>query len=56
MTDREQATMLIDVYTDIMRVKRAGAEQREKELDQLLRKTKVKLETLGVAVDDLMEN
>ena len=54
MTDKEQATFLIDEYTDVMRVKLANAETREKELDRLLRKTKVKLETLGVAVDDLV--
>lgn len=53
MTDKEQATMLIDVYIDMMRVKRA--EDRDKELDEQIRKTKVKLETLGVAVDNLTD-
>ena len=53
MTDKEQATMLIDVYMDMMRVKRA--EDRDKELDEQIRKTKVKLETLGVAVENLTE-
>ena len=55
MTDKEQATFLIDVYTDVMRVKKAQEPNRDKELDMLLRKTKVKLETLGVVVDDLIE-
>ena len=55
MADKVQATFLIDVYTDVMRVKLAENEARDKELDKLLRKTKVKLETLGVAVDDLIE-
>ena len=54
MTDKEQATMLIDVYMDMMRVKRA--EDRDKELDEQIRKTKVKLETLGVAVENLTED
>ena len=54
MTKEEQATFLIDVYTDVMRVKQAKDEDRDKELDSFLRKTKVKLETLGVAVDDLI--
>ena len=53
MADKEQATMLIDVYIDMMRVKRA--EDRDKELDEQIRKTKVKLETLGVAVDNLTD-
>lgn len=53
MTDKEQATMLIDVYMDMMRVKRA--QDRDKELDEQIRKTKVKLETLGVAVDNLTD-
>lgn len=53
MTDKEQATMLIDVYIDMMRVKRA--EDRDKELDEQIRKTKVKLKTLGVAVDNLTD-
>ena len=53
MTDKEQATFLIDVYTDMMRVKRAA--DRDKELDEQIRKTRVKLETLGVAVDNLTE-
>ena len=53
MTDKEQATMLIDVYMDMMRVKRA--DDKDKELDEQIRKTKVKLETLGVAVDNLTE-
>ena len=54
MTDKEQATILIDVYMDMMRVKRA--EDRDKELDEQIRKTKVKLETLGVAVENLTED
>ena len=53
MTKEEQATMLIDVYMDMIRVKRA--ENRDKELDEQIRKTKVKLETLGVAVDNLTD-
>ena len=51
MTKEEQATMLIDVFTDLKRIK--GAEDRDKEIDAQLLKTKVKLETLGVAVDNL---
>ena len=53
MTDKEQAIMLIDVYMDMVRVKRA--QDRDKELDEQIRKTKVKLETLGVAVDNLTD-
>ena len=38
----------------MMRVKRAP--DRDKELDEQIRKTRVKLETLGVAVDNLTED
>ena len=51
MTKEEQATMLIDVFTDLKRIK--GADDRDKEIDAQLLKTKVKLETLGVTVDNL---
>ena len=51
MTKEEQASFMIDVYTDMMRVKRAA--DKDKELDEQIRKTRVKLETLGVAVDNL---
>ena len=54
MTKEEQATILIDVYMDMLRVKRAA--DRDRELDEQLRKTRVKLETLGVAVDNLTED
>ena len=53
MTKEEQATMLIDVYMDMIRVKRAA--DRDRELDEQIRKTRVKLETLGVAVENLTE-
>ena len=56
MTDKEQATFLIDEFSDVMRVKQAEGTNRDKEIDRLLRKTKVKLETLGVAVDNLTES
>lgn len=46
MTDKEQATLLIDVYMAMMRVKRT--EDRDMELDEQIRKTKVKPDkTLG---------
>ena len=51
MTKEEQATMLIDVFTDLKRIKEA--KNRDKEIDAQLLKTRVKLETLGVAVDNL---
>ena len=51
MAKEEQAIMLIDVFTDLKRIK--GAANRDKKIDAQLLKTKVKLETLGVAVDNL---
>ena len=53
MTKEEQASFMIDVYTDLMRVKRAP--DRDKELDEQIRKAKAKLEMLGVTVDNLTE-
>lgn len=52
MTEKEQATMMIDVYTDLQRIQKA--EDRDKELNNQLRKAKAKLEALGVVVEDLI--
>lgn len=52
MTDKEQATTMIDVYTDLLRIKQAT--DKEKEVNNQLRKAKAKLETLGVVVEDLV--
>ena len=54
MTERGQAAFLIDVYTDLLRVKRSA--DRDRELDDQIRKAKVKLETLGVAVENLTKD
>lgn len=52
MTDKEQATTMIDVYTDLLRIKQAT--DKEKEVNNQLRKAKAKLEMLGVVVEDLV--
>ena len=52
MTEKEQATNMIDVYTDLLRIKQAA--DKEKEVNNQLRKTKAKLEALGVVVEDLV--
>lgn len=51
MTIEEQATGMIDRYLDLLRIKKA--EDRDKEIDNQLRATKIKLETLGVVTDQL---
>ena len=51
MTDKEQAANMIDVYTDLLRILKA--EDRDKEIQNQLRKAKAKLEALGVVVDEL---
>ncbi len=53
MTEKVLAAFLIDAYLDMMRVKRSA--DRDRELDEQIRKTKVKLETLGAAVENLTE-
>ena len=51
MTEKEQATNMIDIYTDLLRIKQA--EDKEKEVNNQLRKAKAKLEALGVVVENL---
>ena len=52
MTEKEHATNMIDVYTDLLRIKQAA--DKEKEVNNQLRKAKAKLEALGVVVEDLV--
>ena len=52
MPERKPATNLIDIYTDLLRIKQA--EDKEKEVNNQLRKAKAKLEALGVVVEDLV--
>ncbi len=43
---------MIDIYTDLLRIKQAA--DKEKEVNNQLRKAKAKLEALGVVVEDLV--
>ncbi|MBO6147788.1 MAG: hypothetical protein J6O55_00430 [Lachnospiraceae bacterium] len=52
MTEKEQATMMIDIYTDLQRIKIAP--DRDKEIDNQLRRAKAKLEALGIVTKDLI--
>ena len=52
MTEKEQATNMIDVYTDLLRIKQAA--DKEKEVNNQLREAKAVLEALGVVVEDLV--
>lgn len=51
MTEKEQAAIMIDVYTDLQRIQKA--EDRDKELNNQLRKAKAKLEALGIVTENL---
>ena len=51
MTDREQINMLIDIYSNLQRIK--AASDRDKELEYQLRVTKAKLEASGIVTEDL---
>lgn len=51
MTEKEQAAILIDIYTNLQRIQKA--EDREKELSNQLRKAKAKLEALGIVTESL---
>lgn len=51
MTEKEQAAIMIDIYTDLQRIQKA--DDRDKEISNQLRKAKAKLEALGVVTEDL---
>lgn len=52
MTERGQAAIMIDIYTDLQRIQKAV--DRDKELSNQLRKAKAKLEALGVVTENLI--
>ncbi|MBR1877160.1 MAG: hypothetical protein IJ805_08645 [Lachnospiraceae bacterium] len=51
MTEKEQATLLIDNYSNLQRLKTAV--DRDKELDYQLKLAKAKLEALGIVTENL---
>lgn len=51
MTEKEQATILMDKFIDLQRIKMA--EDKDKEIDYQLKTTKAKLEALGIVTTDL---
>lgn len=52
MTEKEQAVIMIDIYTDLQRIQKA--QDREKELSNQLRKAKAKLEALGIVTENII--
>ena len=51
MTEKEQATNLMDKFIDLQRIK--TAENKDKEIDYQLKTTKAKLEALGIVTENL---
>ena len=51
MTEKEQATLLIDEYTKLQRIK--SAENKEKEIEYQLKTTRAKLEAVGLVAENL---
>lgn len=51
MSDKEQMTTLIDIYTDLQRIK--SAEDRDKEIDYQIKAAKAKLEAFGIVTENL---
>jgi hypothetical protein len=51
MTEKEQATLLIEEYTKLQRIKAAA--DRDKEIQYQLNTTKAKLAALGIASENL---
>ena len=52
MNDKEQTTMLIDAYMNLLRIEKAA--DRQAEIDNQLCATRAKLQALGVVVDELV--
>jgi hypothetical protein len=51
MTEKEQATLLIEEYTKLQRIK--AADDRDREIQYQIKVTKAKLEALGIVSEDL---
>lgn len=51
MSDKEQMTMLIDIYTGLQRIK--SAEDRDKEINYQIKAAKAKLEAFGIVTENL---
>ncbi len=51
MTDKEQTNMLIDIYTNLQRIKSAA--DRDKEIDYQIKAAKAKLEASGIVTENL---
>lgn len=51
MTEKEQAALLIDSFTNLQRIKAAA--DRDREIDYQLKTTLAKLQALGISTEDL---
>jgi hypothetical protein len=51
MTEKEQATLLIEEYTKLQRIKAAA--DRDREIQYQIKTTKAKLEAMGIFTEDL---
>lgn len=51
MTEKEQATSLMDKFIDLQRIK--AARDKDKEIEYRLKTTKAKLEALGIVTENL---
>lgn len=54
MTEKEQATLLMDSFINLQRIKNAS--DRDKEIDYQIRAVRAKLEALGIVTEDLEMN
>ncbi|MBR6158613.1 MAG: hypothetical protein IKQ27_16810 [Lachnospiraceae bacterium] len=51
MTEKEQAALLIDTYTNLQRIK--SADDKDKEIEYQIKATIAKLQALGIVTEDL---
>ena len=54
MTEKEQATLLIDLYTDLQRIQ--AAPDRDAEIAYQLKIVLAKLQALGISTEELKMN
>ena len=50
MTEKEQAALLIDTYTNLQRIK--SADDKDKEIEYQIKATIAKLQALGIVTED----
>lgn len=51
MTEKEQAAIMIDIYIDLQRIQKA--DDKDREINNQIKKAKAKLEALGIVTENI---